>query len=359
MRQSSVPVATPADDDFERNLRRMLVSRAPAVAPRELHESISIVTTEGTGLMQRVWTQLRGGYAGGRLSAPAVGMAFVMLVVLVVGAGALGLVLTRQPSTLGAAGGAQTISWHANSVTLKAASVTIDVNGRRFDGQTVPASVSGDPGDAAYRTLEIVWHSGQQEMRLNMYFKSDGTNWWASEIRTYDGTPNSKWLLYPADLVTAPVGAAFQGDLDVASVQGAVPGHLVIRGMSLTAFQPNDGPRTLEGCKPVKPVPANAPQDFVAGDPIGAGEPLAGLGLQSMSPKAISDVLLAKGYCHTFRLSWSYSDFPNAGYTQMWCTPPPGVVGDFAYGSSGEVIVFVTDPVERPSDRNTPARIGC
>jgi hypothetical protein len=93
--------------------------------------------------------------------------------------------------------------------------------------------------------------------------------------------------------------------------------------------------------------------------------PLAIAGLQSMSPQKISDYLEAHGCCYTFRLEWQYKNQPSAnsglisGYSQIWCIPPTGKVTDFAYGTSGELIVFVSDPAPRTPGPNTPQQVGC
>ncbi len=77
---------------------------------------------------------------------------------------------------------------------------------------TVPLTAHSDPGDATYTTLELTWPDGNNnatEMRLFMYFKSDGDNWWVNEMRTYDGTIPGDWIYYRNNYFSTPRGSMF------------------------------------------------------------------------------------------------------------------------------------------------------
>ena len=47
---------------------------------------------------------------------------------------------------------------------------------------------------------------GGVEMRLNIYFASDGHDWWANEIRTYNGKSPGDWIEYTGTFFRTPLG---------------------------------------------------------------------------------------------------------------------------------------------------------
>ncbi|MEO7837047.1 MAG: hypothetical protein ABIS21_05345 [Acidimicrobiales bacterium] len=135
-----------------------------------------------------------------------------------------------------------------NQVSLSAASVLIEAGGRTFL-TSAPIIVHGDPGTRnEYTTLELTWHENGVEMRLNIYFTSDGHEWWSDKIWTYDGQAEGKWIMYDGDYFRSSLGTPFTGDLDIS----AGTGRLHITKMQLEAFrQPAacasaTGPYTLE-----------------------------------------------------------------------------------------------------------------
>lgn len=114
------------------------------------------------------------------------------------------------------------------TVQLAAASVEVDAGGHTFVPPT-DLAVGGDPGTwNEYTTLELEWDAGGVPMRIYMYFASDGTDWWATELRTYDGSPGGEWIEMPGEFFRTPLGSAYTGDVDVDSLH--------IHGMTLQAF---------------------------------------------------------------------------------------------------------------------------
>lgn len=126
---------------------------------------------------------------------------------------------------------ATTTSFHFETPTvlLDAASVEVTVANKTF----VPPSdvlVEGDPGIGnESTTLELTWHDQGVEQRISIYFTSDGTNWWATEIRTYDGNANAEWITEQGEYFKSPLGHAFVGDLYLP--------NLKIHDMHLEAFR--------------------------------------------------------------------------------------------------------------------------
>jgi hypothetical protein len=143
-------------------------------------------------------------------------------------------IATRSPDTRSANDAPAGSSFHfaTPQVVLDAASVVVDAGGRSFVPPT-DVAIHSDPGTPnQYTTLELEWNAQGVPMRIYMYFASDGTNWWATEIRTYDGSAAGEWIEMPGKYFTSPLGTAFQGDLDLRSLH--------IHGLKLEAFRRPD-----------------------------------------------------------------------------------------------------------------------
>ncbi len=88
------------------------------------------------------------------------------------------------------------ISWSTPYVSLDADDFYITANGQRFTASDSKISIHSDPGNPQYTTLETVWDENNQEMRLFIYFRSDGSKWWAYEVRSYGGPEPGKWVYH-------------------------------------------------------------------------------------------------------------------------------------------------------------------
>ena len=121
-------------------------------------------------------------------------------------------------------------------VSLTADAVAIDAAGKRFV-TAPPIQVHGDPGvPGEYTTLELTWTEHDVEMRLFVYFRSDGREWWSDEIRTYDGRSPGEWITYTGEFFRRPLGSPFQGDFDVSGVDPETE-RLRISNARLEAFR--------------------------------------------------------------------------------------------------------------------------
>jgi hypothetical protein len=124
-------------------------------------------------------------------------------------------------------GAASGFRFETPTVLLEASSIAVTVADQTF----VPADdvdVASAP-DMPDPTLELTWHERGIEQRIFVYFTSDGVNWWANEIRTYDGRANAKWIEQRGEFFTSPLGTAYVGDLELP--------NLTIHGMRLEAFR--------------------------------------------------------------------------------------------------------------------------
>jgi hypothetical protein len=161
------------------------------------------------------------------------------------------------------------------SVLLDAAAVEVTVANKTFVPPT-DVLVEGDPEFDNNTTLELTWHDQGVEQRILIYFTSDETNWWANEIRTYDGNSNAEWISEQGEYFKSPLGRAFVGDFYLPNLQ--------IRDMRLEAF------RRPSSCDtPTSPLAliADFPKiDSIAG---GYGATLKLVDTATCQPVAVSD----------------------------------------------------------------------
>jgi hypothetical protein len=129
------------------------------------------------------------------------------------------------------------VTWETPQVKLEAADLSIDVNGAVFRATDPHVDLHSDPGDARYQTLEVTWQENDVEMRWYIYLASDGREWWATEMRTYDGAKHGDWVTFNGARFRTPVGAAFTGDLDVSAHDHGVTSRITAKGLRLSAFR--------------------------------------------------------------------------------------------------------------------------
>lgn len=76
-------------------------------------------------------------------------------------------------------------------------------------------------------------------------------------------------------------------------------------------------------------------------DPLGSGQPLAGRATLGMETTDLATILRKLALCHTYRYEVRVDT--RSGFSELWCTPPPGTVDDILY-SRGSIVVFVVAP---------------
>ena len=227
--------------------------------------------------------------------------------------------------------------WETPIVHLGADGLDLQANGRTVHGETAAMRVDGDPGGLTRWTLELAWLEAGVEQRINLYFKSDGAQWWIDDLQAYDGVaPNPEWATFPRGRIAlTPVGQPFRGDL-VAHGQGrAGPVDLRIDDAILSVTpQPSFVEPAGGGIR-------------LARDPFEPGGPLHCSGILQLAPVVAEQELWARGYRLSWRFEWSTG--PNTGFAELRLRAPKvGWISGTAIGSDGELIVFVEDPT-RPS----------
>ena len=121
-------------------------------------------------------------------------------------------------------------------VSLRADALAIEAGGKRFGG-AAPIQSHSDPGiPKENTTLELTWHEHGVEMRLFMYFTSNGEEWWSEEIRTYDGRSPGDWITYKGEFFRRPLGTPFVGDFEV-SEPAPGTGRLQLSNARLEVFR--------------------------------------------------------------------------------------------------------------------------
>jgi hypothetical protein len=156
-------------------------------------------------------------------------------IALVVGVAAIGsgsgVHVAGQPGT------SVPVEFSTKQVNFAADALLIDADGQRFTSGGSTVDVHSDPGTPnEYTTLELTWTERGVEMRLFMYFKSDGRSWWSDEIRTYNGHTPGDWIEYHGVYFRSPLGHAYAGNIDIAPTVGS--GRLRITNLRLDAFLP-------------------------------------------------------------------------------------------------------------------------
>ena len=256
-----------------------------------------------------------------------------------------GTLTSPEPSTPGAAPSSSptpAIHWTTPVVDLAADAFSVEANDLVFTTEGTELQARSDPGGPDYWTLEITWMEYDREQRLNMYFGSDGSDWWVDEIRTYDGFEQGEWIYAYGPFFKTPLGEAYEGDVRIdllgegrpGDADNRVPGVLTIEGMRLTPT-----PRMLEDIAALPPDGGMA----VKRDPFRKGGPLQGSGILKLPPAEALERLLEEGYRVAFRPgSYADEDFDPT-------VAPEGVIEDTAVDTYGNVILFVVAPEASPA----------
>jgi hypothetical protein len=211
------------DDDLELELRALFAAQAASVDGALGGELDAVHVVELAAARPRR-ARRRSALVG------AVAIAATLSAVVAVHGG----VRAAGPS----AGSASPVHWSTDYVDLSAADFSIDVGGQTYTTAGAHVDLNSDPGDRSYQTLELDWTEHGHDMRWNIYFRSDGHEWWAFEMRTYNGRDGAgaDRVTFPGEHFRTPLGQAYTGDLDLTASEGGVTSHLVAKGLRLQAF---------------------------------------------------------------------------------------------------------------------------
>lgn len=322
--------ADPGDGALERRVANFLRTEAPTVAPPGLFDGALRLLDPAP--RQRGRTSLRG-----LVRSPewlGLGLMAAFVVIAVVGVLAVG----------GGSGGGSGAGASAGSapdydgIRFHASSLVIDAGGRRFTLDPATATVHSDSGDATYRTLEWTWKQNGVEMRLNLYFASDGDRWWVSELRTYDGREPGEWLTATGRFFERPIGSAYDGSVDVTlplATAGTGVGRLRIdRLVLLPTFKP---PIVAATTGPVADPGNGGPIMTTIDAPFAAGQLLNCIGAEAMTTQQLALYVRDKGYPVEYR-------YERDNYSSDEVPPAGSVLTGAIWGSSGQLLVFASPP---------------
>jgi hypothetical protein len=194
-------------------------------------------------------------------------------------------------------------SFVTQQVSLTADDFWIEVGGKRFTTLGAKVDVRSDPGSGTnntYQTLELTWIEHEVEMRLFIYFDSDGKEWSSKEFRTYNGNAQADWVTFKGDFFRSPLGSPFTGVFDQAATDNSVTSHLHIEGLQLHAFlglrSPVTSPQTPSTLLALAAtIPVDDRPPFAIGDSVmlGAKSQLesAGFTVDAGESRQASDVI--------------------------------------------------------------------
>ena len=167
----------------------------------------------------------------------------VAAAVLVI-AGLVAVTRRGDNNTPASGSGSAPFAWTTSRVVFTANTFTIDVGGKQFSPTGVKVDAYSDPGNATYATLELQWEQYGVPMWVNMYFTADASNWWVTEIRTYNGLPadTADWVTVTGEQFRTPLGDTYAGDVDVTANENeaGIISHLRIGGMTLALLPPSN-----------------------------------------------------------------------------------------------------------------------
>jgi hypothetical protein len=248
------------------------------------------------------------------------------------------------------------ILWETRSARLEADAIEMRLGDCHFTGVGPIIEVDSDPGDQGYRTLEVDYQEQGDATRFYVYFGADETHWWVREMCTPVGCFGDDPAIrgWEGQLFRTPRGETFEGDVHLEGAGDpergiAPPAQLKITGLRLIAFAPGTGPAPLTGCRHV-------PQQ----DRKATRRRLIESGVLTMTPTQAERRLRERGLCFTFRYDYPFPDGEGLGYSERWCSAPPGkTVADVGFLPDGELVVFVGDKRVRPQRTQPPEGWNC
>lgn len=272
---------------FEHDLSAVLRASAPSGIPETLRRramEVSSTPVRGFGSVRRQgWLPNAIGRATAGMAA--LGASLIILVVVL-----LPVLADRSRTAAGLGGSGTGVRWSTPYASLEAREFAIRAVGATFVGNSAPVRVASDPGRRDYRTLEVEWRENGVEMRLNLYFAADASEWWVSEIRTYDGRDPGDWITYRGTFFKTRIGEAYEGTVDVTGgVEGSIMAPVPAADSSL-----HFGDARIEAFGIREPETRS--RDEATASPtavISRGTPAAGVApIPSAAPSDTSDVLV-------------------------------------------------------------------
>jgi hypothetical protein len=180
-------------------------------------------------------------------SAKRRGLAWWLAAAAVVAAVVTGVALVARRGDPPAPASRPAIDWSSRSTLFTMDEFAIEAGGRRFVGASDDRDINGFVDDE-YGIIELTWREFDIEMRLNISFARSATEWWVTDVSTYDGSQDGEWLYAIGERFRRPIGQAYVGDVTIdvtaepsAPNAGAI-GRVTIAGATLLPFTTVDIP---------------------------------------------------------------------------------------------------------------------
>jgi hypothetical protein len=162
------------------------------------------------------------------------------------------------------------VNWQTPHAYFQADDFRIVANGKTFYANEPSVSVHSDPGSPTYTTLEIDWQENGVEMRLYIYFNSDGQKWWSPEIRIYNGKTPPDWIVFKERFFESNLGSEHTQAISGGFVQmdpntGKETASVHFSNLRVQAFTNLVTPTPIT-CQRVKPDVSMLPQSH-SGNP--------------------------------------------------------------------------------------------
>ena len=142
---------------------------------------------------------------------------------------------SKKPAT--APGKPAFINWRTDMVSLKSRGFYIKTDGVVYHDNNDTVIIQSGPGGLTDTTLEAIWYENNREMRVFIYFAADANEWWADEIRTYNGQVRGDWIFYYGDFFRTPIGSAYTGNVTLRTDKNSPhKGMIRFQGLELQAF---------------------------------------------------------------------------------------------------------------------------
>ena len=291
---------------------------------------------------------IKGGPADSPRLLLLVATGLLLLLAVFAGSAAVGAFLAQQRGTPDLTAIEPRVHWQTDIADLAADDLWIESNGRRLSPVGTQVRLASDPSNGD-TSLEAVWSTSGQEVRLAFFLDADKTSWWVGAIQAQVGGERGGWAGTKGQFFRTAVGQPFTGNVDMSlpdTGDGTLTGVRVhVQGLRL-ALAPRQTIAVPPGAVVKPPIPndggAKASTNLFA-----RGGPLHCSGLFQLTPEQAHEGLLKLGYA----VSWRYV---KDGFSDVRVTPPDGVIVDSMTGTSGEVIVFVVPPADvanAPGDR--------
>jgi hypothetical protein len=134
------------------------------------------------------------------------------------------------------------LNYLRGDVTMRVDDIELVAGGEIFHDQVPEVYLDYGPGTLS-TTLEMTWLERDRPMRLYIYFQSDGVDWWADEVRTYDGSEDGEWIYYRGEFFRCPLGQYYSGDIQLtADASNTIAGSLSFENLWLRAFVGDEPP---------------------------------------------------------------------------------------------------------------------